>query len=119
MAIDGAKYLLDLLDRRFDIDRTTGTHTGLPESYDPNDVQKREQELAERRAEIARLRAAFANDPQGVLDRFRAFFHDSALTIDDLQEYLDAWEFAITQPDAFANAVDTGQPSFGIGDWFN
>lgn len=113
----GQQYVAGLLAQRFDIHTTTGTDTGLPPSFDLGDGGDA-AELASHRAALDALRARFAEDPQAVLDEFRAFFHDPELTADDLQQYIATWSFAIDQPDAFADAIDGGQPSFGLGDWF-
>ncbi|HMG21332.1 MAG TPA: hypothetical protein VK607_08455, partial [Kofleriaceae bacterium] len=111
----GQQYVAELLGGRFDIHATAGTDTGLPLAFDLGDAI----ELDARKAELDRMRARFADDPQKVLDQFRGFFHDPELTVDDLQQYIATWDFAVTQPDAFADAIESGQPPFGIGDWFN
>jgi hypothetical protein len=112
----GIKYVNDLLGDRFDVHSTTGTDTGLPPSFDP--VADRAENDA-RKQELAEVRTRIADDPQAVLDQFREFFHDSQLTLDDVQQYIDTWQFAVDHPEAFSDAIETGQPSFGIGDWFS
>jgi hypothetical protein len=112
----GKKYVVDLLENRFDIHNTQGTKTGTPEAFDP--VSDGEQ-LDARMQELAAIRARLADDPQAVLHEFRKFLHQPDFTFTDLDEYLKTWETAITDPDAFANAVDTGVESYGIGDWFS
>ena len=111
----GQQYVAELLGGRFDIHTTAGTDTGLPLAFDLGDAI----ELDARKAELDRMRARFAEDPQKVLDQFRGFFHDPELTVDDLQQYIATWDFALTQPDAFADAIESGQTSFGLGDWFD
>jgi hypothetical protein len=114
--MDGKKYVVDLLGDRFDVHSTTGTDTGVPGAFDPIADQA---ELDARAKQLDALKARFANDPQAVLDDFREFFHDPQLTVDEVKQYLDTWTFAVTDPQAFADAIDTGQPSYGLGDWFN
>jgi hypothetical protein len=109
------KYVVDLLSNRFDIHSTQGTKTGLPPSFDAGDTV----ELDARKAELAAFRQRLADDPQAVLDQFRELLHEPNFTFDDLEQYLQTWELATNDPEAFAFAVESGQPSFGIGDWFN
>ncbi|HWU86234.1 MAG TPA: metallophosphoesterase [Kofleriaceae bacterium] len=112
----GSKYVVDLMEHRFDIHSTQGTNTGVPGAFDPiADAEK----LAERRRELAAMRTRLADDPQAVLDEFRAFLHMPGLTFTDLDEYMKTWEFALDHPDEFAQGVETGLESFGLGDWFN
>jgi hypothetical protein len=112
---DGRKYVVDLLGDRFDVHATQGTDTGVPGSFDPVADQA---ELDARAQQLDALKVRFADDPQAVLDDFREFFHDPQLTVDQVRQYLDTWTFAVTDPQGFADAIESGQ-SYGIGDWFN
>jgi hypothetical protein len=75
-------------------------------------------ELAERQDDLARVQARLRDEPQRVLDDFREFFHDRELSIDDVEQYVATWRYALDHPDRFAALVASGQPSYGIGDWF-
>jgi hypothetical protein len=93
----------DMSEALFDVPATDGGGTG------PLDEEWKKS--------LDALRERFQAAPEAELVRYRLFFDQPDLTLQDLEGLLGSITFAVEKPEAFHDAVKGGEPLFGaVGD---
>lgn len=111
------KFVADLLNDHLDIH---GKGAAAPAAFSPFSTPgAADAEVASTKAQIAEIEKDFADDPDAVVRRFRQFYQNENLSADDVRGWIDTYRFAVDHPDDFEREIQSGQPSFGLGDWFN
>jgi hypothetical protein len=111
------KFVADLLNDNLDIH---GKGAAAPPAFSAFSTPAlAAAEVAARKAQLDELEKDFTDDPDAVLRRFRELFQNDNLSLTDVRGWIDTFRFATDHPDDFEREVQSGQPSFGIGDWFN
>jgi hypothetical protein len=110
-------FVADLINDQLDIHDKGTIAQGF--SFGTEPPGKLDAEITERRAQLDQIEKDFATDPEYVVRHFRNFYKNEHLTTDDIRGWIDTWKFAFDHPDDFKREITAGQPSFGVGDWFN
>lgn len=112
-----SKFVADLLNNNLDIH---GQGAAAPPAFSSFATPAAaDAEIAATKAQLAEIEKDFQDDPDAVVRRFQQFYQEETLTAHDVRGWIDTYRFAVDRPDDFAREVQSGQPSFGIGDWFN